>query len=109
VARCVGVSQVRYHSASRATPPKRGSVRPQPKMPVLMTALGALAASVLVIWVLSALGILMSFLRAQRAALAKGLSIPPLGLRDLSGIPSLALLSTMDVIWSAGRSCGTGC
>ena len=67
-------------------------------MSILMVVLFALAASILVIWVLSALGILKSLLRAQRAAIAKGLRCPRLRLRDLSGIPWLAFLSIITVI-----------
>jgi len=67
-------------------------------MSILIVVLFALAASILIIWVLSALGILKSLLRAQRAAIAKGLPSPRLRLRDLSGIPWLGFLSTITVI-----------
>jgi hypothetical protein len=68
-------------------------------MTIAKVTLVALAALLIVTWLLCALGIVSARYRDNRALRAMGLGSPKVQLRDLYETPWLASLATVNVIW----------
>jgi hypothetical protein len=68
-------------------------------MAIAKVTLVALAALVVVTWLLCALGIVSARYRDNRRLRAMGLESPMVQLRDLYEMPWLASLATVNVIW----------
>jgi hypothetical protein len=68
-------------------------------MAIAKVTLVALAALVVVTWLLCALGIVSARYRDNRRLRAMGLESPMVQLRDLYDMPWLASLATVNVIW----------